>query len=197
MAKLSQLTEGFMQAFLRNNPKSLVDSNGYLRSEYEEELARRAQPVTEQPTGVPDPRTWRPQFECTGEVAPPAFESPDAQLEFNVVEKPSPWIVPTEDAGLPAGGNFLNLSDQPIPPEVPPAARNDEAPVIEDCAVRPVETPAEGEPVEYVDTSAYELYELEQSVSVETPIQLADIAPEQGEQIHSGPDGADEHNDHE
>jgi hypothetical protein len=152
MAKLSQLTEGFMQAFLRNNPKSLVDSNGYLRSEYEEELARRAQPVTEQPTGVPDPRTWRPQFECTGEVAPPAFESPDAQLEFNVVEKPSPWIVPTEDAGLPAGGNFLNLSDQPIPPEVPPAARNDEAPVIEDCAVRPVE------PVEYVDTTAYELY---------------------------------------
>ena len=86
MAKLSQLTEGFMQSFLRNNPKSLVDSNGYLRSEYEEELARRAQPVTEQPTGVPDPRTWRPQFECTGEVAPPAFESPDTQLG---IEAPS------------------------------------------------------------------------------------------------------------
>ena len=165
MAKLSQLTEGFMQAFLRNNPKSLVDSNGYLRSEYEEELARRAQPVTEQPTGVPDPRTWRPQFECTGEVAPPAFESPDTQLGVADIKQlgeegyltqeqmeailTAPLVLTTTPAPpLAEGQPRLRIVDTPLGAPDTSAqcdqqteARNDEAPVIEDCAVRPVETP--------------------------------------------------------
>ena len=45
MAKLCDLASCFMEAFLKTNPNSLVDSNGYLRSEYEAELARRKQPV--------------------------------------------------------------------------------------------------------------------------------------------------------
>lgn len=79
MAKLCDLPSCFMEAFLKANPNSLVDSNGYLRSEYEAEIARRKQPVAES-NSVPDPRTYRPQFECTGEAALSAFESPDEQL---------------------------------------------------------------------------------------------------------------------
>ena len=95
MAKLSELTSCFMEAFLKANPNSLVDSNGYLRSEYEAELARRKQPVVES-NGVPDPRTYRPQFECTGEIVTvfetsdetiPAFESPDEQLGIGDIKQ--------------------------------------------------------------------------------------------------------------
>lgn len=64
-----------MEAFLKANPNSIVDSNGYLRSEYEAELARRNESVAPS-SSVPDPRTFRPQFECTGETEP-AFELPD------------------------------------------------------------------------------------------------------------------------
>src|SRR5271155_5099637 len=86
MARLDQLTDNFMQSFLRNNPKSLVDSNGYLRSEYEAELARRAAPVPTyvRPEGVPDPRG--PQFQCVGNdigdngVVLPTLDTPEEQL---------------------------------------------------------------------------------------------------------------------
>ena len=122
MAKLHELTNGFMESFLRNNPKSLVDSNGYTRSQYEGELAQRAaiaaQPPIEPPAFLPD---HRPQFQCTM-PDPAAFDTPEEQLGVEniksydkplVVDAPPDKravIVPTEDAGLPAGGDFLNLS---------------------------------------------------------------------------------------
>jgi hypothetical protein len=91
MAKLSELTNCFMEAFLKANPNSLVDSNGYLRSEYEAELARRAVPPE---SGVPDPRTYRPQFECTGEGPVEPFE------EFDVNELLPVAIEPISSIGF-------------------------------------------------------------------------------------------------
>lgn len=155
MAKLCDLASCFMEAFLKTNPNSLVDSNGYLRSEYEAELARRAAHAAYvHPVGVPDPSTYcRPQFECIGEVAP-VFESPEAQLGIADIKRLGDEGYLTQEqveAILTASCNRTGQHrcaqcDQQT------EARNDEAPVIEDCAVRPVE------PVEYVDTTAYELY---------------------------------------
>ena len=110
MAKLCDLPSCFMEAFLKANPNSLVDSNGYLRSEYEAELARRKQPVAES-NGVPDPRTFRPQFECTGEAALPAFESPDEQL--GIVR---PEVMAHAEASIAQNAELLALlTDAPAP----------------------------------------------------------------------------------
>src|SRR5271156_7059888 len=93
MARLDQLTDNFMQSFLRNNPKSLVDSNGYWRSEYEAELTRRGVTFNAyvRPAEVPDPTTFAnryvaPQFQCVGNdigdngVVLPALDTPEEQL---------------------------------------------------------------------------------------------------------------------
>ena len=215
MAKLCDLASCFMEAFLKTNPNSLVDSNGYLRSEYEAELARRKQPVAE-PSGVPDPRTYRPQFECTGEVEP-VFESPEAQLGIADIKQlikqlidegyltqeqmeailTAPLLLTVIPAPpLEEGQPRIRIVDAPSSGVPDPsaqcdqqtAARNDETlEVKEDFAADTVymsehetvepqvaqqetlsETDAsQTEPVEYVYTTAYELYEWEQSVPAE------------------------------
>jgi hypothetical protein len=81
MAKLCDLPSCFMQAFLKANPNSLVDSNGYLRSEYEAELARRAEPIPVTPSSVPDPRSFQPQFQ---DVPFPEFEPITSDLGFEL-----------------------------------------------------------------------------------------------------------------
>lgn len=176
MARLDQLTDNFMQSFLRNNPKSLVDSNGYLRSEYEEELARRAQPVAEQPTGVPDPRTWRPQFECTGEVAPPAFESPDAQLGITPAELDLP---PAKLADMDVQWQRA-MDTTPLMAQL--IAEGYVTPETALLAEKLADTPAE--PPDPIRTDVEEVNAEAQAESAE-------------DELHSEPDGADEHNDHE
>ena len=67
MAKLCELTVGFMESFLKNNPTATADSNGYLRTEYEAEIKRRAEyvpPVVVAPTNRDE---W-PQFKCVSEL---------------------------------------------------------------------------------------------------------------------------------
>ena len=61
MARLSELPTTFMQNFLARNPNSFVDSNGYLASEYREELARREKAAQEPQVSTYDPAR-PPQF---------------------------------------------------------------------------------------------------------------------------------------
>jgi hypothetical protein len=113
MARLDQLTDNFMQSFLRNNPKSLVDSNGYLRSEYEAELARRAAYVPPSPANsVPDPRSY-PQFKNI------PFES-DIELLFPSVEPSLPAensAISEEAVVVPALGEDQKYAVDLLEPE--------------------------------------------------------------------------------
>jgi hypothetical protein len=62
MARLADLPLTFIQNFLARNPNAHVDSNGYLASEYREEIARREAAALE-PSPEPrdrnlDPAPW-------------------------------------------------------------------------------------------------------------------------------------------
>jgi hypothetical protein len=115
MAKLSDLPSCFMEAFLKANPNSLVDSNGYLRSEYEEELARRAAPKQVELPNVPDPLSYEP------------FE----EFDVNELLNGTPLVeddVPAEVRALfPPGTEIHTLNIPPNPPE--PVAIEPIAPV--------------------------------------------------------------------
>ena len=164
MAKLCDLPSCFMQGFLKANPNSLVDSNGYLRSEYEAELARRNESVAPS-SSVPDPRTFRPQFECTGETATisfpdglASFELPDEQL--GIVR---PEVMAHAEASIAQNAELLALlTDAPAPRTID---WNKASKIIEQKTGYDIQEPL--------------------IVPADEPIKLADITPELSTQIHS------------
>lgn len=172
MARLDQLTDGFMESFLRNNPKSVVDSNGYLRSEYEEELARRAaikaQPQVE---GVPDPRSFQPQFQDIPEFEPAV----DALFDAPVAEPVS------EPAVVDLYADFAAKLAEMTPV------------VAADPEVLKAAQPVLGEDQKYAVVPD----EIQSATPLEAGLAEPELYATSDPTDTAEPDGADVHNDHE
>ena len=89
MAKLSELTLGFMESFLKNNPTATTDSNGYSREDYQNEIKRRAEYVP--PPEIKLNRDEMPQFRCLADIGGEDIQPPQGEPDnFEKVWPPTP-----------------------------------------------------------------------------------------------------------